>query len=1439
MKNAFFVFYRIKILFFALFCTFCSILFFACADTVSSGGSDSGDGDKNSGQIYELKGNLFVDGSFPKILEEQVSARSASAKVPGAIYYSVSAASAETPEKTCTAEVTGTAFSVKLSKGTWNITAEGFSDAEKTVSVVKGAAAVQIENENSVKSAIPVKMLPQTGGKGSLSLSVEVESASGIKSVLAELFSSSKENAVFSDEMNFDSASNSVKIEKSDVDSGVYNLSLKFYSEEECEGYLLYLAEEVVNIFDNLTTDTWQGNSVYFNGGKFSVTETAVQSFKMSTFFVQGASDITYTPAEVAEDSSAGTYFSPFATVQGAVDRITGLNDGTTEYTIYVDGTVKASSSSSSSSSSDFSTDEIGSTFIYIKSDSELKLKIKGFSSEQKAVIDANQSSTYGGNVISTGDKVSLTLENLKITGGKRSETGGGIYSKGNLTLKNCLVTKNISNNAGGGISFSGKELVLEDTEISENQSQSGNAGGISTGEDGKVTIKNCKINNNKANKNLTDTYGGGLYLGYNNGGTCEIEDTEINGNTAAGHGGGISFYGKTLTIKNSEVNDNTANNDGGGIYFMTGNDCEYTISGTTINKNSAKTGGGIYLSKGTLNLKSGTVIGEQLDPDNPENDISKVATSSDCGNKSTVTLDNNDNNNIATGAGLYISGGTVNMEEGVYICRNYTEVFGGGVCIISGTFNMNGGVIGWNFSRKGGGIYSQAQTNISGDAKICCNKAGAVENNDSAGNGAGIYLYDLGTDYNETPEKIAMTGGTICGNASEGNGAGIFIYSGNAGFSGCSIRENSAAKNGGAIYASGSADNSSRVKVTIGYSSDSCDTAIEENSAVRGGAVYCADNADFTMYSGSIYGNYSTGEESGNGGGAVFLWGGNSTYGTFTMNGGKISENTAKNGGAGGAVYIDHGDGTEKCKFIMAGGYMTSNKTLDKDGKATNLGGAIYLKTGGKILLGDSAVIAAESEGNDIYLGGSNKITVTSALSPEKNTDCMGAVYTARITPESYTAGTSLFETSYTTGGGSGGASEYSASANDYKKFCVTVKGSEEWYITDSGFLSMPTGFSAFNGTPDFDKYQKFTASSAAEMLKLSNLVSSGSSFSGTTVTLLDDITLATTFAAIGNSSNSFCGTFDGNGRTLTSNNDSLYSIFYQIGGGGSVKNLTSAGKFTYSGIVFNLYDGTVENCVNNAEITNTAAANKTAGIAAYMSGGSIKNCINKGKITNNSTGGATVGGICGQAMKGDIVNCTNSGSIQTLLTADSDDSEHCVGGIAGSYYAANEANGIFNCINLGDITSSYTTGTIQSKVGGILGEANNYDSVGVYINIKNCVNNGKILDGISMSSKGTVVGGCNTTSYTYLNVIKILNTYSLDGTTASGISGAASNIKINYFTEDNGVFKATSELTVGGTTSEDLIELLNAWTATNSTATAQYLDWKIENNNPALVYE
>ena len=62
--------------------------------------------------------------------------------------------------------------------------------------------------------------------------------------------------------------------------------------------------------------------------------------------------------------------------------------------------------------------------------------------------------------------------------------------------------------------------------------------------------------------------------------------------------------------------------------------------------------------------------------------------------------------------------------------------------------------------------------------------------------------------------------------------------------------------------------------------------------------------------------------------------------------------------------------------------------------------------------------------------------------------------------------------------------------------------------------------------------------------------------------------------------------------------------------------------------------------------------------------------------------------------------------------------------------------------------------------------------------------------------------------------------------------------NVKMNFFTNNNDVFTTTEELTVGNTTSNNLIYLLNAWVTANSNDTEKYLQWGIVDGKPSLVY-
>lgn len=1233
---------------------------------------------------------------------------------------------------------------------------------ETQVSAVKksvfaqGDAVFELSaGQKVLSSTLNIKLKPQeSSGNGKVDLPLSFDSVLGI--VQAEV-NVTKDGVSDSGENNYGFkikvSRNSATLSAENAPAGTYLAIMKFYNSTTVSSsaeVAVNSAVQHISVYSEMTTNLW-----FIDGKKHGTTEAdgtftpsalELTKYDFTELYVCGTdgggesdgkrsfyvSSNFGSSVPLANDTYDGSMAKPFATVQKAVETIAASGDTTKKYTIYVDGTVEPLYAD---------TDFNDGTFISIigTTPSNLDLTIKGLSADSRAVLNAKQKDRNYGRVL-TSKNTSLTLENLKITGGKENYYGGIYIESGNLTLKNCIVTKNESSNGGGGIHFDGENLIVYGSEISGNI---GASGGICVARDSaKTKIEKSKIIDNSARS------GGGLDLA----GESTIEDCEISGNkakssTGGGGGGGgliLAFNNKSCRIKNSVISKNRAGENGGGI----------------------------YINGGTLSLESGAVIGKKLDPDVAENDISEVATSTDFGNKST------DTSYSRVGAGLYVRYGTVNMSEGAYICKNYTSSYGGGVYVSpEGKFNMSGGVIGWNFSRMGGGIIADGADddssncsvlNISGKAKICYNKAGFTSVQGCTGRGAGIFACgDLNISGNaeifgnyaeksgagiHSEKKLVMTGGSAHDNEAGTDGAGIYIYSGEAELSSCTIKANKAGGNGGAIYAN---NENSRITVKIGEENSSDDDVlIEKNSANRGGAFYGANNADFVMNVGKVSENYSTGINPGDGGGAMFIWGGDSNYSTFTMNGGVISGNMAKNGGAGGAVHIDHGLGG-MAAFIMTGGLLSGNKAADENGTGSNLGGAIYVNNGGQIKLGGSAVIDVEDDGNDVWLAKKSldnkeiSVKITGRLTPENNNDAKNPKYTARITPQNYKVGTTLIT-----------ADSGVTLKNEVGKFCVTENAvSDEWFITTEGKLSKPAAISSLPPSTDFSIYPKLTVSSGDEMGKLADWVNAGNNMEGVTFTLLNDVTIDSMIGSVGNK---FYGTFDGNGNTITSTR-SLMSIFYCVEYG-RIKNVISEGNFSGAGIAYLCNNGTIENCKNNATISNTG--NLGGGIVGQLNNAKIKNCTNNGKVVGPS---GDIGGFCGWIFNdSSILNCINLGKIEST-------SGGVTGGIVG-FGAADSSFTIYNCVNVGTVAGN-------GVVGAIIGRLN----------------------------KGVIE-----------------NSYYLSGSASSG-SGSSFDSS----------FKTMNTLTVEGTTSNNLIDLLNAWVKANNYNEQQYFSWEIVGTNPALVYE
>ena len=176
---------------------------------------------------------------------------------------------------------------------------------------------------------------------------------------------------------------------------------------------------------------------------------------KTTSVYVRGNNATWYEsnePTATASDDNAGTLRAPLATIQKAIEKIIGMNDGADAYTIFVDGTLDGTTDGAylgDNGMADFS-----------ELDKNLTLTIKALSETAKATLDGGARFDASGNATNEGigkriinakpasGALNLTLENLVIKGGYTTANGGGIYfgpASGTLTMNKCEISGNIS----------------------------------------------------------------------------------------------------------------------------------------------------------------------------------------------------------------------------------------------------------------------------------------------------------------------------------------------------------------------------------------------------------------------------------------------------------------------------------------------------------------------------------------------------------------------------------------------------------------------------------------------------------------------------------------------------------------------------------------------------------------------------------------------------------------------------------------------------------------------------------------------------------------------------------------------------------------------------------------------------------------------------------
>ena len=196
-------------------------------------------------------------------------------------------------------------------------------------------------------------------------------------------------------------------------------------------------------------------------------------------------------------------------------------------------------------------------------------------------------------------DSATVTLNDMTISNGSRTFSGGIWVRYSNLTMSNVTVSGNEGFN-GGGMTIEDSSVTIENSTVTGNSVRdAGNSGGIYIRGASNVNILNSTISNNSA-----PTAAGIRIV---NSSSLNISNSSVTGNSAVNNTGGIGVYA-TVEVINSTVSGNTAA-FGGGLFVYAADTA--TLTNSTLVENIATSrGGAMYLFGGSIVLNNSLIAG-------------------------------------------------------------------------------------------------------------------------------------------------------------------------------------------------------------------------------------------------------------------------------------------------------------------------------------------------------------------------------------------------------------------------------------------------------------------------------------------------------------------------------------------------------------------------------------------------------------------------------------------------------------------------------------------------------------------------------------------------------------------------------------------------------------------------------------------------------------
>ena len=294
---------------------------------------------------------------------------------------------------------------------------------------------------------------------------------------------------------------------------------------------------------------------------------------------------------------------------------------------------------------------------------------------------------------------------------------------------------------------------------------------------------------------------------------------------------------------------------------------------------------------------------------------------------------------------------------------------------------------------------------------------------------------------------------------------------------------------------------------------------------------------------------------------------------------------------------------------------------------------------------------------------------------------------YIALVAPQSVAAGTAFITSTFTNG----------------KTFVYKMKNATDWQAGGEYTYTVSLAAAKDLGYT-IESNGSYTVYNADGLLNVAKLVNGGKTDINITLDKNIDLT-GKGWTPIGTSfDNSYKGTFDGGGHTITglavTTNDQFVGLFGYLNRAGMVKNVVMEG----------------------IQITSNHMFGCTGGVVGY-SWGTIENCSVSGSVSGTDC----VGGVVGSQKAGSIIGCSSSATVK---------GKHYVGGVAGEKW--------------GTMTACYATGNVTLE---IASQKNNFGGGVVGLNggsrVLACYATGNVTS--TGSSTGNVhIGGLFGDSYT-----------------------------------------------------------------------------------------